>query len=46
MTVILGILIALLVLIIGALAGVVSTAWLRVFDQPKRKHDCGGAPLV
>ena len=39
MTVILGILIALLVLIIASLAGVVSTAWLRVFGQPKKGED-------
>ncbi|RHO53516.1 hypothetical protein DW094_11320 [Ruminococcaceae bacterium AM07-15] len=39
MKVILGILIALLVLIIGALAGVVSTAWLRIFGQPKKGED-------
>ena len=39
MKVILGILIALLVLIIAALAGVVSTAWLRIFGQPKKGED-------
>ena len=39
MKVILGILIALLVLIIASLAGVVSTAWLRIFGQPKKGED-------
>ncbi len=46
MKVILGILIALLVLIIGALAGVVSTAWLRVFGQPKKGEDGKGPGWV